>query len=161
MVGAYRVVIENAYIRYDFEIKRQITVVRGDSATGKTTLIDMINSWYSSESSGITLNCDKVCRVLSGRDWEAQLSIISDSIVFIDEQNRFIKTEAFAKAIKNTDNYYVLVTRENLPNLAYSVNEVYKIVSSGKYARLKDNFTENRFEQIHVNIQDGRGIIII
>ena len=42
MKGKYRIIVENKKIRYDFEIKRNITIIKGDSATGKTTLADMI-----------------------------------------------------------------------------------------------------------------------
>ena len=45
MVGAYRVVIQNKKIKFDFEIRRNITILRGDSATGKTTLVEMIREY--------------------------------------------------------------------------------------------------------------------
>ena len=61
------------------------------------------------------------------------LENISESIIFIDEENTFINTEEFASAIQGTDNYYVLITRENLYNLPYSVEEIYGLYSSGKY----------------------------
>ena len=35
MKGIHRVVIQNKRIRYDFELRRNLTVLRGDSATGK------------------------------------------------------------------------------------------------------------------------------
>lgn len=48
MKGIHRVVIQNKRIRYDFELRRNLTVLRGDSATGKTTLIEMITLDISS-----------------------------------------------------------------------------------------------------------------
>ena len=42
MRGKYRVVVKNKRLHYEFEIKRNITIIKGDSATGKTTLINMI-----------------------------------------------------------------------------------------------------------------------
>lgn len=38
MRGTYRVSVQNKRIWYDFEIKRNITIIRGDSATGNTAL---------------------------------------------------------------------------------------------------------------------------
>ncbi len=38
MKGKYHVVVQNNRLRYEFDIKRNITIIRGDSATGKTTL---------------------------------------------------------------------------------------------------------------------------
>lgn len=40
--GKFKIVVQNKRIRYDVEIKRNRTVIRGDSAIGKTTLVDMI-----------------------------------------------------------------------------------------------------------------------
>lgn len=61
------------------------------------------------------------------------MSSISDSIVFIDEGAEYIKTTEFADKVKNSDNYYVIFSRENLHNLPYSVEEIYEIKASGKF----------------------------
>lgn len=153
MIGKYTVRVENSFLRYDFEIKRNITVIRGDSATGKTTLIEMIDSYNKfGNDSGIKVNCSKKCVVLSGQNWKRDLELIGDSIVFIDEFNRFTSTTDFANAIKGTDNYYVIVSRQKLSNLPYSVHEIYGIRNSGKYNHLEKMFTENEFYQIY---EDG------
>ena len=143
MTGAYRVVVQNRKIKFDFEIRRNITILRGDSATGKTTLVEMIREYEElGPDSGIELQCEKDCVVLSGRQWEKQLADLSQSIVFIDEGNEFVFSKEFAAAIKDTDNYYVIVTREAIPALPYSVDEVYGIRESGKYGTLKQTYNE-------------------
>ena len=53
-----------------------------------------------------------------------------------------IKTEEFAGEIQKTDNYYVIATRESLPTLPYSVEEIYGIRTSGKYGTLKQSYHE-------------------
>lgn len=137
MNGIHKITISNSSVKYEFDIKRNITIIKGDSATGKTTLVEMIGEYYESgESSGINLVCDKSCRVLAGRDWSTLLLTIKDSIVFIDEDNDFMISDDFARMVRDSDNYYVIVTREGLPNLPYSVDEIYGIRSSGKYAGL-------------------------
>ncbi|WP_320643631.1 Fis family transcriptional regulator [Selenomonas sp.] len=134
MNGSQSVIVQNKRIRYDFAIHRNITIICGDSATGKTTLVEMIQEYYDNgESSGIMLDCPKTCVTLSGRKWQAELALYHDSLVFIDEGNAFVTSEAFAKAIQGTDNYYIIVNRENLENLPYSVKEIYGIRTSGKY----------------------------
>lgn len=148
MKGTYRIVVQNKKIKYDFELKRNITVIRGDSATGKTALVDMIREYYENGSdSGIQLSCDKECAVLEGRNWQSQLSLLNDCIIFIDEGNAFTSSKEFASAIQQTDNYYVVVTRERLAALPYSVKEIYGIRNSGKYGRL--NQTYNEFYNIY------------
>lgn len=54
-------------------------------------------------------------------------------IVFIDEGAEYIRTPEFAKAVKNSDNYYVIFSRESRHDLPYSVEEIYEIKASGKY----------------------------
>ena len=69
-------------------------------------------------------------------------AINKDSIVFIDEGNEFVMSDEFAQTIQNTDNYYVIVTREGIPSLPYSVEEIYGIRDSGKYGTLKRTYNE-------------------
>lgn len=141
MKGIHKVVVGTKYLKYEFELRRNLTIIRGDSATGKTTLVDMIRTHMNDGESGpVTLNCDKGCYVVEGNLWKGQLDNIQDSIVFIDEGNEFVKTKDFARAIQQTDNYYVIVTREGLPALPYSVEEVYGIRTSGKYGTLKRSY---------------------
>ena len=141
MKGKYSVVVGNNVLQYKFEIKRNITIIKGDSATGKTTLVDMIREYYDNgEQSGVTLQCDKQCVVLEGRQWKVLLENINDSIVFIDEGNAFVTSYDFANAVKNSDNYFVIVTRESLPALPYSAEEIYGIKSSGKYGTLQKTY---------------------
>lgn len=143
MKGTYSVTVKNNVLQYQFEIRRNITIIKGDSATGKTTLVDMIREYdQNGEQSGITLICQKTCVVLEGRQWKVLLENIHDSIVFIDEGNKFITTDDFSSAIKHSDNYYVIVTREGLPNLPYSVEEIYGIRNSGKYGTLQQTYQE-------------------
>ena len=149
MVGAYRIIVSNKYLKYEFIIKRNITVVKGNSATGKTTLIEMIREYTEEEDSGITVQCDKKCVVLYGKDWEKRLKEITDSIVFIDESGRFTKSTDFAGAIQNTNNYYVIVSREKLSALPYSIQEIYGIRENGKYMGLKTEYTLNEFYNIY------------
>ncbi len=149
MVGKYEITIENAYLKYEFTIKRNITIIRGDSATGKTTLAEMIRDYYEDEDSGINVKCDKELVVVSGKNWKQQIEGCTDSIIFIDEQNRFVKSDEFVATIKNSDNYYVIITREKLSNLPYSITEIYGIRNRGRYAGLVGEYTQNEFYRIY------------
>ena len=143
MKGKHRVIVSTKRLKYDFELRRNLTIIRGNSATGKTTLVEMIQDYVNNPSgTPVELVCDKRCYVLEGALWKEQLSGISDSIVFIDEGNEFIKTVEFAEEIQNSDNYYVIISREALPALPYSVEEIYGIRTSGKYGTLKQSYHE-------------------
>ncbi|MCC8152462.1 MAG: translation initiation factor 2 [Lachnospiraceae bacterium] len=143
MKGSYRIIISNSNVKYDFTIRRNITILKGDSATGKTTLVEMVSEFFESgPDSGIDLRCDRPCRTLGGKEWHIILKLLHNTIIFIDEDNAFLSTNEFAEAVRDSDNYYVLVTREGLPNLPYSVEEIYGIRHSGKYAGLKQVYNE-------------------
>ena len=134
MKGKHRIVVKNNRLHYEFEIKRNITIIQGDSATGKTTLINMLRQAENlGESSGIDVISDVPCRILEGNNWKIILENSSGNIFFIDEENSFINTEEFASMVKESDNYFILITRENLYNLPYSVDEIYGLHESGKY----------------------------
>ena len=45
MKGKYSLTIQSAHLKYEMEFSRNITVIQGDSATGKTTLVDMIQEY--------------------------------------------------------------------------------------------------------------------
>ena len=67
MKGIHKVVVGTKYLKYEFELRRNLTIIRGDSATGKTTLVDMIRTHMNDGESGpVTLNCDKSCYVVEG-----------------------------------------------------------------------------------------------
>ena len=152
MKGKYRVVVQNNRLHYEFEIRRNITIIQGDSATGKTTFIDMLRQYFNlGESSGIDVVCDVPCRVLEGRDWKTILKGLQGNILFIDEENSFINTEEFAATVKGSDNYFVLITRENLYNLPYSVEEIYGLRSSGKYQNTRKVYQQ--MYQIYSRVQ--------
>ena len=71
MKGKHKIVVKNNRVHYEFEIKRNITIIQGDSATGKTTLINMLRQAENlGESSGIDVISDVPCRVLEGKNWK-------------------------------------------------------------------------------------------
>lgn len=143
MKGAHRIIVESRKVKYDFIIKRNITILTGDSGTGKTVLIDLIRDYrrYGADS-GVFLSCDCACRTIDNEDWERQFEETSNSIIFMDEGNRFLTSKKFAELVQQSDNYFVLATREKLPMLPYSVNEIYGFRQSGKYHQARQKYNE-------------------
>lgn len=138
MRGEHQVVVRNNKVQIKLNVRRNLTILQGNSATGKTTLLELINEFDQlGPDSGTVVNCDVPCKVVSGRNWQRDLSYIENSIVFIDEDNAFMKSYEFAHEARHSSNYYVLVAREALPQLPYSVDEIYGLRntnrSSSKY----------------------------
>ena len=165
MRGIHEVVVQNNRVQYKFAIRRNLTILRGDSATGKSTLIDLIAQYVrDGENSGVVLRCDKPCIVLTSDLWEIRLSAIKDSIVFIDEDNSFAATYEFAEKAKNSDNYYVIVMRESLPQLPYSVDEIYTLKNRTKgYGQIKRLYTsfQHIYERSSYEYMDSSGRVAL
>ena len=134
MKGSKSIQVSNNRARFRFTLNRNITIVRGDSGTGKTTLYDMIAEYTRlGENSGVQVSAPCPCVALTDMDWQNQLSHIHASVVFIDEGMKDLASDAFASVIQNTDNYYVIFNRENLHSLPYSVEEIYTVKTSNRY----------------------------
>lgn len=148
MRGSHHVVVQNRRVRFEFSVRRNVTIVRGDSATGKTTLMSLIEAYDRlGDASGVEVVCDRRCVAINNANWEAVLASATSCIVFLDEDVSAAKTPEFARRVRESDNYYVIITREDLPNLPYSVDEIYGIHTSGKSADLRRTY--NSFYRIY------------
>ena len=146
MVGKYEIEVYNNKVHYFLTIKRNITILQGNSATGKTELIRLIQEHETNGmSSGITLICDVKCTVLTAVDWELRLSSMNSQIVFIDETAGFLRSQRFAELVKGSDNYFVIVSRDDLSQLPYSIDEIYglrNVSDTQKYKTYKRVYNE-------------------
>lgn len=133
MRGSYKVIIQNNRVQFKLTINRNLTIIQGNSATGKTTLLDMVADHEElGAQSGVTVSCKVACKTISGKYWRRDLQEISSSIVFIDEGNTFVRSREFAHEAKRSSNYYVIVARESLRQLPYSVDEIYGLKNTNR-----------------------------
>ena len=90
MKGSYTIRIHNRRVTFTIELQRNLTIISGDSATGKTTIVNCV-SFYEElgAQSGVTIETPKPCVALRGKDWEDKLIKTSNSFVFVDEGNHF------------------------------------------------------------------------
>lgn len=79
------------------------------------------------------------------RTWRQDIAEARESFVFLDEGNDFVHTEEFARVARESDNYYVIVSREELPMLPYSVEEVYELRNAtSRYPGVRKTYTHMR-----------------
>lgn len=143
MKGELKVSVRNRRNSYVFTLRRNITVLTGNSGTGKTTLYDMIREYAElGRASGVTISAPCSVVALEGKNWELELENTENAIVVVDEDNWFLRSAAFAKAVRRSSNYFLLITRQYLHQLPYSVTEIYKIVGN----------KNKRFEPIYTGI---------
>lgn len=128
MNGIVSVTVKDSRNSYNFQLKRNITILSGESGRGKTTLYDMIYDYnrYGKES-GIKVVCDRNVIAIDGNEWREKIDKIKNSVIVIDEDNSFIRSKDFAKIIDGNSNYFLLITRAYLSTLPFSVDEIYEI----------------------------------
>ena len=128
MKGAYPIRVKNNRNSYTFELRRNITILRGESGRGKTTLFEMIYEYNRfGRNSGVAVSCDKELIALSGDDWEGAIEKHPGTIIVIDEDSQFIRSKDFARVLRGSDNYFLLITRNYLAELPISVDEIYEL----------------------------------
>lgn len=145
MKGSYHFRVKSKKMLFDFNIRRNITVIKGDSATGKTTLLHMMYEYLRvGRESGYSVTADTdyyvYLRQEVGRTWEDALYSLKDTIIFIEENNHFVFSKEFAEFVKTSGNYFVLVNRSPLRMLPYSIHEVYEIITTGKHMDIKESY---------------------
>jgi hypothetical protein len=147
VVGKYNIVIKAGKVTFYLSIQRNITIIRGDSAIGKTHLLNSINRFRRyGRSSGIVVesvvDLDIAASDLTGAI--NQLQANSNTIIFYEENLEFVKTIEFANAVCKSDNYVVIVGRDDIPTLPYSVKEIKTLVTKNN-----NGYFETTLSEIH------------
>lgn len=137
--GVVKITVKFGKISYDFSLKRNITVIDDYSATGKSTLIRALSARRNKKGvNSVTINASGYKVVVFNEDtWEAAQyvpELYKNTIIFVDELQDFVDTVEFAKFVKETGTYFVLITRAEIGNLSYSAKEIYTVkTSKGKH----------------------------
>ena len=79
-------------------------------------------------------------------------------MIFIEENNRFVYSNDFAKYVKKSGNYFVIIGRKPLKGLPYSWQEIYELVShkgSGEDSNAGFEFFKNFFNNVPVISANG------
>jgi hypothetical protein len=130
MIGKYDIEVISKKVKYSLTIEHNINILRGDSATGKTKLVEMILYSHRKDSPYI-VKCEKQVYGFTDLNFDENIDFNSDryrdTIIFMDEEIDYIKTKEFASKVKKADCYFVLVTREKLCTLPYSCNAIYEL----------------------------------
>lgn len=147
--------IQSKRLEYAFQIREKITFISGDSATGKTKMVSLINSSGNPSvkinvSNGFDLisisesEFSKFVKHANRRVHENQYGSLKeywddkgnfpivDSIIVIDDET-FVESSEFA-AFVNADkyNYYIIINRTQLAKISDSMYEIYTLKTSGK-----------------------------
>lgn len=128
MKGRYEIKIWNSRIKYNFILKRNVTIIQGDSGTGKTTLYGMVLAMTSSRGSGVRSNYEGKL-VAAGILTKRTINEYRNKIIVVDETCDCLYQEWFTDAVREGENYFLIITRGILSGVAYSVREIYGLTT--------------------------------
>ena len=119
-------------ISVDLVLRRNVTILRGDSGTFKTGLFEIVNG-VANEVAGYTCEASVPgCSFHAPTLYSFDLNKIKknpDSIVVIDEATVKKLNNKFAEAIKTSSAYWIIISRADalMSDIPCSVKEVYEL----------------------------------
>lgn len=126
MTGTHFIEIHTPKLKYSLILNRNITILQGNSGTGKTTLYTLFSNRNKTRNSVLIKSS---CRVVAlSDDIDLLKEDIDEDVIFIaDEDVPYLNTKRFAKFVKRSGKYFLLITRTPLRELPYSIKSIYRL----------------------------------
>ena len=132
-------------VEYEFDLYDKYTLVKGDSATGKTSLYDLFSTYYDSPDAVRCQGYNKLRtlpKTKNLKEMSTALNSNSNFIFIADETHPFLHTIGFEKMLEESDNYFIIMCREKIfKNLSIHIRSIVQIINSGKYHRFSQIYT--------------------
>lgn len=132
MRGIQKIYVNLNNMEYNIVLYRNITIIRGDSGTGKTTFYNLLRR-YRQEGAKTRVKLKSTAPVIPVTDdIEQAVTVIkanTNSILIFDEDTALFNKREFVDAVTNSSNYFVFITRKTLFSIPYSINEIYEMTT--------------------------------
>lgn len=136
----FQIRIYDNKVDYRLEVKSKFTIIRGDSGTGKTTLIDMLTyvNDNNSDMSGVHIESKLKCALIDKKNWREQIEESDGTVFFMDENlSRLCCDKEFVSIALQSHNYFVIMSNMQMKSTPYSCDDIYRITRDGKHHTLK------------------------
>jgi len=171
LIGKYNIIVDAKKRYYEFDVKRKFTIITGDSATGKSILFkDITNGHFTkiyvtkyNSKNKLEYTDTKLIPFLNIErfDGNTPFSQYKNQIIIIDEH--VVKlTKDFIKLMRESDNYFILITRNKLGYLNYAIEEIFCLTCDTKnITQLMYKFdTMYKLHNIHIISNTSDNLII-
>lgn len=153
--------IETKKINYQMEFYGKYNMFMGESATGKTSLCNIISSYNSAKLNGeftrIKLEASHDIIVVHNDSDETILKDKENKIILIDEDSNLLHRYDTGTLLQNSNNYFVIICRKLLDYIPVSVDNIYyfeKENGTNKARNLYKRFHETNFGKTELIITE-------
>lgn len=161
MKGRHIITVISRRASYKLELERKVSVIKGNSGTGKSSLLRLISDYLEyGKKSGIklSLNSNASLGVMTNSSaWGEILSSVHNTVLFIDEDVEYLYRESFQRELWRADCYAVIVSRSGmLRGIPYAILGIYELVTEKRgdntatamYQLYAENNGKNDFELV-------------
>ena len=136
--------ISSKRIQFRLCYSTKYTIIQGDSGTGKSRLHSLCEQLYNG-AVGVTSNSAKTVISAAAYMLEHGKPVFMDPevhgcIVYMDEQELKGFGSGAYKALKESDNFFIIATRSGDGCLPYGVNDVYDLERNGSVVEMVPHF---------------------
>lgn len=134
-----KIKIESDLINYNLEFSHRLNIIEGYSATGKSTLLRILDG---DENSGSSIISNYNILHVNNKTLE-QMSELKDDIVYILDESDGINKDSVISKINLNKYKFIIITREmNLSQISYGIDQIYEIYNSGKYNISREKYKD-------------------
>ena len=135
MIGKYALSVKTKQVSFDLVIERQVTVVLGETATGKSYFADAVAQYVREGELGhnhtirVDSEFDFVAVVSSPDQWDTKYKDNTGGLFIMDEEVVSALKGRLSDIVLHSDNYFLFITRLTLDMIPYSMWEIYEFNS--------------------------------
>lgn len=140
-------------LEYILNLEGRITIITGDSATGKSTLIIYIENYNKDSYNSIKIESEKDLIHLTPVMVRNKFKLNEDTIYFMDEGDN-VKNKEYFTLVNDTRYKFVIITRDvSYPSISYDIEDIYEIKYNNGINRLVKRYKNNyRTDKLNRNI---------
>lgn len=124
-------------------INNKVSIITGDSATGKTKMIRCLKDVLKdkSEVTAVTINLDDVLVCMNAEEFYSVVKEnITDKIIFIDRFDT-VDINKIIDFLRESNNVFVICAHKEIPKCGYSIESMLGLFHDGKCYEAKRLFS--------------------